>query len=148
DQSDYYVGMLDAKTGTFKEWPLPKASKHEFGGGSDITLDKKDRAWFSVTSDKVGGNFGIPGRFDPATGMWTPTAIEGQQFFSQFNALAPDGALVQGTLKIDTDSMKLLDNFDWGKAPNNPPGPHSVYEPSMDSKGNWFGTDFGGSYVI
>ena len=51
DQSDYFVGMLDAKTGTFKEWPLPKATTHAFGGGSDVTIDRKDRPWFSVTSD-------------------------------------------------------------------------------------------------
>jgi streptogramin lyase len=116
--------------------------------GSDVTVDKKDRVWFSVTSDKVPGNFGVPGRFDPKTGQWTPVPIEGEPFFSQFSALAPDGSIVQGGLNIDADSMKLLERFDYMKAPNAPPGMHFVYEPAMDSKGNWYGTDFGASYIV
>jgi streptogramin lyase len=104
--------------------------------------------WFSVTSDKVPGNFGIPGRFDPQTGQWTPAAIEGEAFFGQFNALAPDGNIVQGGLKIDAETTKLLDKFDYQKAPNAPPGMHFGYEPAMDSKGNWYVTDFGASYII
>src|SRR5262249_40894555 len=108
----------------------------------------KDRVWFSITSDKVMGNFGLPGRFDPQTEQWTPVDIQGEPFFSQFNALAPDGAIVQGGLKIDADTMKLIDKFDYAKAPNAPPGMHFGYEPAMDSKGNWYITDFGGSYMI
>lgn len=146
DQSDYYVGVLDGKTGAIKEWPLPKATTHKFGGASDITLDHKDRPWFSVTSDKVGGNFGMPGRFDPQTGTWTP--VEGLSGGSQFNAIGPDGTVVQGTLKIDADSMKVLDSFEWQKSPSTPQGTHVVYEPAMDSKGNWYNTDFFSDYII
>jgi streptogramin lyase len=154
DQSDYFVGRLDAKTGTFKEWALPKASTHAFGGASDVTIDRKNRPWFSVTVDKLASNFGVPGRFDPQKGLWTPVAIEKPRF-SQFNALAPDGAIVQGNLKIDTETMQLLDEFEWEKSPNPPPGgpfqgrdAHIGYEPAMDSKGNWYLTDFAGGYII
>ena len=147
DQSDYYVGRLDAKTGTFQEWPLPEANSHEFGGGSDVTVDRNGRVWFSVTSDKVCGNFGVPGRFDPETGQWTPLDLP-DPFFSQFNALAPDGSIVQGGLKIDPDTMEVLDRFDYLSVPNAPPGRHNGYEPTMDSKGNWYITDFGGSYIV
>lgn len=148
DQSDYYVGMLDAKTGTIKEWPLPKASTHAFGGASDVQIDRKDRPWFSVTNDKTPSNFGVPGRFDPQTGVWTPAQVEGEQFISQFNTLAPDGNIIQGTLKIDAETMKIIDRYEWANAPDPPPGPHIGYEPAIDSMGNWYITDFGSSYII
>ena len=147
DQSDYYVGRLDVETGTFQEWPLPQASTHEFGGGSDVTVDCNDRVWFSVTSDKVPGNFGVPGRFDPQTGEWTPLDAP-DPFFSQFNALASDCTIVQGGLKIDADTMEVLDRFNYMGDPNAPPGMHFGYEPAMDSKGNWYVTDFGASYIV
>jgi virginiamycin B lyase len=147
DQSDYWLGRLDPKTGEFKEWQLPKPEHHEFGGGSDIAIDKKDRPWFTLTHDKVPGHFGMPGRFDPQTGKFEFADL-GQPFYSQFNATAPDGSIIQGNLKIDADSMKLLDTYNYQKAPNTPPGQHAVYEPAADSKGNWYGPDFGSSYIV
>ena len=52
DQSDYFIGMFDPKTATFKEWPLPKATTHAFGGGSDFAgqqvadaIDFRARFW-------------------------------------------------------------------------------------------------------
>jgi len=146
DQSDYYGGRFDPKTATFKEWPLPKASTHTFGGGSDVTVDRQGRVWFTVTSDKVPGNFGALGYFDPKTEKYQFAFDE--PFYSQFNALSADGSLVQGGLKIDTSAMKIVDRFDYQNAPNAPPGMHFGYEPAMDSKGNWYITDFGGSYMI
>jgi streptogramin lyase len=147
DQSDYFVGRFEPKTGTFKEWPLPKAKTHTFGGGSDVTVDRNGRVWFTVTSDKVPGNYGALGYFDPKTEKYQFVFDEPR--YSQFNALAPDGSLIQGDLKIDPNTMKIIDRFDgWVDAPNAPPGMHFGYEPAMDSKGNWYITDFGGSYMI
>ena len=147
DQSDYFVGRLDPKTNTFQEWPLPKSTKHGFGGGSDVQIDRQDRPWFTVTHDKVPGHFGMPGVFDPKTGTYEFLDL-GLPSYSQFNALAPDGSLVQGGLKIDPVKRTLLDTFEWNKAPNLPAGPHAGYESSMDSRGHWYVTDFSGSYIV
>jgi len=149
DQSDYFVGRFDPKTATFKEWPLPKAtaSIHPVGGGSDVQVDKQDRPWFTVTHDKIGGEFGMIGFFDPKTEKYEFVDL-GEQRYSQFAALAPDGSLVLGGLKIDTTTKKLLDKFDYMSDPNKPAGMHFGYEPAMDSRGNWYVTDFGGSYIV
>ena len=147
DQSDYFVGRLDAKTGTFKEWPLPKATKHGLGGGSDVELDNMDRPWFTVTHDKIPGEFGMIGMFDPKTEKYEHIDL-GEARYSQFIAKAKDGHLVLGGLKIDPVTKKLVDKFDFAKAPNDPGGTHMGYEPAMDSKGNWYITDFGASYMI
>jgi streptogramin lyase len=150
DQTDYFVGMLDAKTSEITEWPLPKATMHEFGGASDIQLDLKDRAWFSVTSDKARSHFGIPGRFDRATGQWQAADLpEGSS--AQFMAIASDGAIIAGAMKIDADTTKLLDKFPYPEVqrlPDAPPGQHYGYEPAMDSKGNWYITDFGSHHIL
>ncbi|MEQ1896767.1 MAG: carboxypeptidase regulatory-like domain-containing protein [Vicinamibacterales bacterium] len=147
DQTDYFLGKFDAKTGTFKEWPLPKPAKHTVGGGSDIQLDNMDRPWFTVTHDKIPGEFGMIGMFDPATEKYEHIDL-GEARYSQFIAKAKDGHLVLGGLKIDPVTKKLVDKFDFAKAPNDPGGTHMGYEPAMDSKGNWYITDFGASYMI
>ncbi len=147
DQSDYFVGRFDPKTATFKEWPLPKASTHAFGGGSDVAVDKLGRPWFNVTSDKVSGHFGVTGVFDPKTEKYEFMDF-GLTYYPQFNALAPDGSLISGYLKIDVNQKTLLDNFDYYNSPNKPAGPHISYEPAMNSKGHWFITDFAGSYIV
>ena len=70
DQSGYFIGKLDAKTGTFQEWPLPKPEHHTVGGGSDVQVDHLGRPWFTVTHDKIPGEFGMIGFFDPKTGKY------------------------------------------------------------------------------
>jgi len=147
DQSDYFVGRLDPKTGTFKEWPLPKPEHHTVGGGSDVQVDDQGRPWFTVTHDKIPGEFGMIGVFDPKTGKYEHVDL-GEKQYSQFIAKAPNGHLVLGGLRIDPVAKKLVDKFDYMKAPNDPGGTHMGYEPAMDSKGNWYITDFGASYMI
>lgn len=150
DQSDYYVGRLDPRTNTFKEWPLEKSVKHEVGGACDVQVDRKGRVWFSVTTDKFTGpgtGWGLPGYFDPRTEKYQSFSY-GEKRYMQFNAMAADGSIVHGNLKIDPDTGKLLDRFEWRTAPNLPPGDHWDYESAMDSKGNWYGIDFIGDYIV
>ena len=42
----------------------------------------------------------------------------------------------------------MIDKLDYTTDPNPPPGRHFSYEPGIDSRGNWYGNDFGGSYII
>ena len=148
DQSDYFVGRLDPKTGTFKEWPLPEAKTHEFGGGSDIQVAKDDTLWFPVTSDLARSHFGRPIKFDPKTEefTWVKGLRDGES--AQFMTINhKDGFITASLLKIDPKTATVVDRFSYADAKNNPPGPHSAYEPSVDSKGNWYGMDFSGNYV-
>jgi streptogramin lyase len=149
DQSRYFFGRLDPKTGTFKEWPLPEAKTHEFGGGSDVQVGKDDMIWFPVTTDRARSDFGQPVRFDPKTEQFTQVEglneNEGAQFMTINHA---DGSIIAGGIKIDGKTAKVVDRFSYAGAKNAPPGRHYSYEPSVDSKGNWYGMDFGGSYVI
>ncbi len=147
DQSGFFLGRFEPKTGTFKEWPLPKPTKHTIGGGSDVQLDNMDRPWFTVTHDNIPGEFGMIGMFDPKTEKYDFVDL-GEPRYSQFIAKAKDGHLVLGGLKIDPVTKKLVDKFDYAKVPNDPGGTHMGYEPAMDSKGNWYITDFGASYMI
>jgi hypothetical protein len=45
DQSAPFLGMMDPKTGVFKEWPMPP-TKHEIAGGSDVQIDRDGNVWF------------------------------------------------------------------------------------------------------
>jgi streptogramin lyase len=149
DQSRYFVGRLDPKTNTFKEWPLPQAKTHEFGGGSDIQVAKDGTVWFPVTSDLARSHFGRPIKFDPKTEQftWVEGLKEGEsaQFMTINHA---DGSIYASGLKIDPKTATVVDRLSYAGAKNAPPGPHSSYEPSVDSKGNWYGMDFNGHYVI
>ncbi|MGE0394034.1 MAG: carboxypeptidase regulatory-like domain-containing protein [Vicinamibacterales bacterium] len=147
DQSDYFVGMLDAKTGAIKEWPLPKATTRAFGGGADVQVDRKDRVWFALTTDKGRSQMGLPGYFDPKTETYRHADV---QQGDQFLTLAPDGDIISGEFKISVETTKIVDRFPYQevqKKPGTPPGPHWYYEPAMDSRGNWYMPDFGGSYI-
>ena len=84
DQSDYFVGRFDPKTGTFKEWPLPKAPMKKFGGGSDVQVDRLGRPWFTVTYDTIPHWFGMPGFFDPKTEKYEFVDF-GEPRYSQFD---------------------------------------------------------------
>ena len=149
DQSDYYLGRLDPKTGTFTEWPLPEATTHEFGGASDIQVAKDGTLWFPVTSDLSRSHFGRPAKFDPKTEelTWVEGLPEGQS--AQFMTINHATGDIYGSgLKIDPTTATVVDRLSYADAENAPPGPHSSYEPSVDSKGNWYGMDFNGHYVI
>jgi len=153
DQSRPFLGMLDPKTATFTEYPmppLPPNSRHHFGGGSDVQVDKDDNIWFPTTHESVSNHFGLIHKFDPRTKTFTP-AIMPDNAVTQFLSMGPDGKIWSGfgTLyRIDPTTMKADYSFNWTKAPNVPPGPHSGYEPAVDPDGNPWITDFSGHYIV
>ena len=147
DQSGYFVSKLDTKTGAIQEWPLPKPEHHPVGGGSDVQVDHLGRPWFTVTHDKIPGEFGMIGVFDPKTGKYEHVDM-GEARYSQFIAKAPNNTLVLGGIQFDPVTKKIVNKFDYMNDPKKPAGMHFGYEPAMDSKGNWYITDFGGSYIV
>jgi virginiamycin B lyase len=104
-----------------------------------------------IQSDEVGNHFGLLHKFDPKTETFTPAQMP-KGAITQFLAIGPtDGKIWSGFgtfYRVDPKTMKPDFEFDWTKAPNLPPGPHSGYEVAVDPKGNPWITDFGGSYVV
>ncbi len=150
DQSRPFLGKMDPKTGVFTEYPLPPVTKHEFAGGSDVQVGKDDTIWFPLTHDSVNNHFGLIHRFDPKTQQFTPAEMPANAA-TQFMSIGPDGKIWSGFatfFRIDPATMKSDFQFDWTKAPNVPPGPHSGYELAVDPKGNPWITDFAGSYIV
>ena len=150
DQSRPYVGMLDPETRTFKEWDLPPVTHHEFAGGSDIQVDLDDNLWFPATTDNAQNHFGLPVKFDPKTETFTQVEMP-EGAVTQFMARGPDGKIWSGFgtfYRIDPKTAMVDYSFDWTKAPNLPPGPHSGYEIAVSPEGNPYITDFGGAYIV
>jgi len=151
DQSRPYLGMLDPDTHTFTEWDLPPVIHHEFAGASDIQVDLDDNLWFPATNDKAQNHFGLPVKFNPTTETFTHVDMP-DGAVTQFIARGgPDGKIWSGFgtfYRIDPKTATMDYSFDWTKAPNLPPGPHSGYEIAVSPEGNPYITDFGGAYIV
>lgn len=153
DQSKMFIGKLDPKTGTFTEYPLtPVPEGRPAAGASDVVVDKDDNIWFPMTNAKSPSNFGFPTKFDPRT--QTLTIIELPNNASvQFMAVAPDGKVwgnaPGGGLMFRIDPRTgALDSFNAKRPDDAPPGAHSYYVAQVNSKGNPYLTDFGGSFIM
>ncbi len=148
DQSDYYLGYLDPKTGTFKEWPLPKAQHHPFGGGSDVQVGLDGTIYTVVTHDDAAGHFGLPGYFDPKTETFNWMQVPPKTGFGQFLTIDKAGFIYVGEGKFDPKTKSLVDRFPWRTDPSLPKGMHFGYEAGVDSQGNWYITDFSANLII
>ena len=154
DQSRPFIGMMNAKTGQFTEYPirpLGTDTHHEFAGASDIQMDREGNAWFPTTDDSINNHFGLIHKFDPKAKTFTPTTGYAAPPTTQFMSIGPDGKIWSGFatfVRIDPKTAKVDWEFDWTKAPNVPKGPHSGYEIAVDPKGNPWITDFGASAIV
>lgn len=148
DQSDYFLGRLDPKTGTFKEWPLPRAQHHEFGGGSDVQVGKDGTIYFPVTHDDAPGHFGRPMYFDPRTEKMDWLDMPPKTGAGQFLTIDAAGYIYVGEVKFDPKTKKMIDRFPWRDDKSLPKGTHFGYEAAVDSKGNWYITDFSANLII
>lgn len=151
DQSRMYIGKLDPKTGKFTEYPLPPLPQGRKGGISDVHVDLKDRVWFPVTVPEGASHFGSPAMFDPETEKVTRLDYPYNQAV-QFLTRGPDGKIwmnsVATVIRINPETMKVDGSFNLNKAKDKPSGPHSFYQLGVNSKGNAFGTDWMGSYIV
>jgi streptogramin lyase len=150
DQSALFIGRLDAKTGTFKEWAVP-ATKKKPAGVSDIVIDQDGYVWFPATSDLATSTFGMITRFDPRTEMFEPVKNMPTSANTQFIALDGKGKLWSGFgpwFKIDRKTNTFEDSFDIRSAPNRPPdATGGGYQMEVDSRGNPVLCDFTGGYI-
>ncbi len=160
DQSAMFVGMLDPKTDAFTEYPLPPLPAGRAGGISDMEFDLDGNLWFPITRAEGHCHFGTPAKFEPATKKLTlvevpnPDDVFGTQnpCGLQFLGRGPDGRIwmnnTQVMVRIDPKTAKIDGTYAFGRAPNNPPGRRVGYQIVLDSKGNPFISDFGGTSQV
>jgi streptogramin lyase len=145
-----FVGKLDPKTGQVTEYPLPELPKGRVGGVCDPHMDLDGNLWAPVTTATGTSHFGQPAKFDPRTQKLT--FVEGAPDNLQFLSRGPDGMIwmnnVANIVGINPKTTKIEKNFTInGKTPGAPPGPHSIYQTGVNSKGNVYALDWLGSYV-
>src|ERR1700674_4695845 len=143
DESRMFLGKMDPKPGTFTEYALPPVPPGDLPGARDIQVDRDDNIWFPR---RIAGAALVLTRFNPKTEK--VSTIEGVGM--QFMALGPEGKIWAGWTRIDPKTMKVEATYGWEKSPNIPPGPHRQYVDLtvVNSKGNPYAPDIGGSYII
>jgi streptogramin lyase/DNA-directed RNA polymerase subunit RPC12/RpoP len=145
DESRQFVGVLDPKTNTITEYPLPPVSKQTVPGARDVVVDKDDNVWFSL---RIDNGASVVGKFEPKTQKYTQ--VDGA--YGQFLGRGGDGKLWTGTTifhRIDPVAMNKDLSIEWGKSPNYPKGARiGCYQLQADSKGNPWCTGYVGSFII
>lgn len=142
EENSWLVGMLDPKTNAFTEYPIEPAMKDrapETAGSRDLLVDKQDKLWLPLRT----GPSTLLHRFDPVT--QTLTRVEGAEGGAIFGGVDPDGQHVWiGPVRADARTAKV--DGDFRRPTNIEPGRRlSNYGFGVNSKGNPYGTDPGGS---
>ena len=143
DQSAQFIGVLDPKTATFTEYPLPPVPQGAVPGAWDIQVDQDDNVWFPMTTST--GAARVLTRFDPETE--TLTTVEGVS--TQFLAMSSgDGKIWAGTTRVNPKTMTIDAKVSYQDASHVPPG-SGGYQYVADSKGSiWIATYRGPGGVI
>ena len=143
DESRMIFGKMNPKTGVFTEYALPPVPPGDLPGARDIQVDRDDNIWFPR---RIANAAVVLTKYNPKTEE--VSTIEGAG--TQFMALGPDGKIWAGWTRIDPKTMKVEATYGWEKSPNIPPGPHRQYVDLtvVNSKGNPYAPDIGGSYII
>ena len=143
DESRMFFGKMNPKTGKFTEYSLPPVPPGDLQGARDIQVDRDDNIWFPR---RIAGAAVVLTRFNPKTEELS--TLEGVG--TQFMAIGPEGKIWAGWTRINPKTMQVEATYGWAKSPNIPPGPHFQYIDLtvVNSKGNPYAPDFGGSYII
>jgi virginiamycin B lyase len=143
DESRMFFGKMDPKTGAFTEFVLPPVPPGDLPGARDIQVDRDGNLWFPR---RIANAAIVLTKFNPKTQEVSTIENAGTQFM----ALGPQGKIWAGWSRIDPRTMKVEATYSWEKSPNLPPGPHRQYVDLtvVNSKGNPYAPDIGGSYII
>ena len=143
DESRMFFGKMNPKTGTFTEYPLPPVPDGDLPGARDIQVDRDDNIWFPR---RIANSAIVLTKYNPKTEEIS--TIEGVG--TQFMGLGPEGKIWAGWTRVDPKTMTVEARYSWEKSPNIPPGFHRQYVDLtvVNSKGNPYAPDIGGSYII
>jgi virginiamycin B lyase len=143
DESRMFFGKMNPQTGKFTEYSLPPVPPGDLQGARDIQVDRDDNIWFTR---RIAGAAIVLTRFSPKTEELSTIQGVGTQYM----AIGPEGKIWAGWTRINPKTMAVEATYSWAKSPNIPPGPHFQYIDLtvVNSKGNPYAPDFGGSYII
>jgi streptogramin lyase len=143
DESRMFFGKFEPKTGQFTEYPLPPVPPGHLPGARDIQVDRDDNIWFPR---RIANAAIVVTKYNPKTRELS--TLEGAG--GQYMALGPDGKIWAGLKRIDPKTMKVEATYSWMDSPNLPPGPHGPYVDLtvVNSKGDPYGPDYFGSYIV
>lgn len=143
DESRMFFGKMNPKTGKFTEYSLPPVPRGDLQGARDIQVDRDDNLWFPR---RIAGAAVALTKYNPKTQELSTLEGVGEQFM----ALGPEGKIWAGWTRINPKTVQVEATYSWTKSPNIPPGPHFQYIDLtvVNSKGNPYAPDFGGSYII
>jgi virginiamycin B lyase len=152
DQSAPFLGMLDPKTGTFTEYPMPEAKTKPLTGGSDIQIDKDDNPWFPMIHDSVDNHFGLLHKFDVKTKQFVPSKLDSKLSY-QFVTIDPSGKIWTGLsnfIRVDPKTMEVDWSGGYQGSPALPKGkPHGIgYDLAVDSDGNPYKLSYSSDALI
>ena len=151
DQSAAFLGMLDPKTGTFTEYPMPIATEKFLTGGSDVQVDQDDNVWFPMMHNEVNNHFGLLHKFDTKTKEFIPSTIPFDAFY-QFLAMGPDGKIWAGFgefYRIDPATLEMDSRFNWNESPNKPPQAFAAgYGIAVDADSNPYCICYGANGLV
>ena len=107
DEGANFIGVLNPKTNTFKEYPLVELPPEHLAGSRDIALDEDGNVWFPM---RVEGGAAYMTRLDPQTGELT--TFDG--VYAQFISEGPGNtiwSLGSQTTSIDAESAAVIGEF-------------------------------------
>jgi virginiamycin B lyase len=154
DFGSQYVGMLDPKTGKAVEYAVPVTKPGAPAGGLDIRFDPDENVWLGMMYQ------GSVVKLDRKTGKfqtWTaPGFTENNE--ARLAMVDPKHLNLDGKVWVGGDNEYRLDpktnewytvDYSRGLPKDGPPADRlGSYGVISDSKNNFYGTNFGGQYII
>jgi virginiamycin B lyase len=154
DFGSQFAGMLDPKTGKAVEYPVPVTKPGAPAGGLDIRFDPDGNVWLGMMYQ------GAVVKLDRKTTKfqtWTaPGFMENNE--ARLAMVDPKHLNLDGKVWVGGDNEYRLDpktnewytvDYSRGLPKNGPPADRlGSYGVISDSRNNFYGTNFGGQYII
>jgi streptogramin lyase len=154
DFGSQFAGMLDPKTGKVVEYPIPVTKPGAPAGGLDIRFDPDGNVWLGMMYQ------GSVVKLDRKTTKFQTWTAPGYQENSEARLamVDPKHLNLDGKVWIGGDNEYRLDpktgewytvDYSRGLPKDGPPADRlGSYGVISDSRNNFYGTNFGGQYII
>jgi streptogramin lyase len=154
DFGSQFVGKLDPKTGKIVEYPVPLMDAKEPRGALDLEIDPSGYVWLGTMYQ------GVVARLDPKTQEFKTWKIPtfGKGDAARTAMVTPVRVDVDGKVWVGGDDEYQVDlksdkwetvNYTQGLPPDSPLAKLNLgsYGIAVDSKNNFWGMNFGGTFI-
>ena len=154
DFGSQFVGKLDPKSGKVVEYPVPLMDPKEPRGALDLEIDPSGYVWLGTMYQ------GVIARFDPKTQEFKNWKIPtfGKGDAARTAMVTPVRVNVDGKVWVGGDDEYQVDlasdkwstvDYAQGLPPDSPLAKLNLgsYGVAVDSKNNFYGMNFGGTYI-